>query len=90
MLTKTYLPDLAMQYADFIHSRQHPQLQHLTAWGKQRFFFAKYFDVVEESYDRQQIVLRYQQQYVELNLAQAPDFMDQSAYLTWLRQQLNL
>lgn len=58
--------------------------------SKQRFFFAKYFDVVEESYDRQQIVLRYQQQYIELNLAQAPDFMDQSAYLTWLRQQLNL
>jgi hypothetical protein len=88
MLTKTYLAALAEQYTEFTQGRQHPKLQQLNAWGKQRYFLAKYFDVVEESYERQQIVLRHQQHYVELNLAEAPDFMEKTAYLSWLRQQL--
>lgn len=90
MLNTTYLPDLKAYYVQFIHSPKRPQLKRLTHWGKQRFFLAQYFDVVEESYERQQIVLRYQQHYVELNLNQAPDFMNQSAYLDWLKQQLAL
>lgn len=88
MLKKTSFPDLRAQYAEFVHAVQYPKLKRLNTWGKQRFFLAKYFDVVEESYERQQIVLRYEQHYVELNLANAPDFMDESAYLNWLTQQL--
>ena len=88
MLKTADLIDLERYYADFIYGHHYPKAERLTNWGKQRFFLAKYFDVAEESYARQQIVLRYQQQYVYLNISQAPDFMQQTDYLLWLRQQL--
>ena len=88
MLKKTYFPDLERHYVAFTHSRHYPKLERLNNWGKQRFFLAQYFDLVEDSYDLQQIVLRYQQHYIYLDIAQAPDFMKKVPYLSWLRQQL--
>jgi hypothetical protein len=60
----------------------------LNAWGKHRFFLAQYFNVVEACDQRQQIIVIFNAQYIQLNIAQAPDFMQESLYLKWLTQPL--
>ncbi|WP_297427526.1 hypothetical protein [uncultured Acinetobacter sp.] len=82
-------PDFEQHYMEFMQSSQHPKLERLNEWGKQRFFLAKYFDVVDDQHDTLQMVLHYQQQKVRLNLRQAPEFMQKEAYLTWLKAQFS-
>lgn len=83
------LPQFEQQYIEFMQSSEHPKPERLTQWGKQRFFLAKYFDVVDDQHETLCVSLKYQQHYVKLNLRQAPDFMKKEAYLSWLKAQLS-
>ena len=89
MSIKVDLADFEQHYMEFMQSSQHPKLERLNEWGKQRFFLAKYFEVVDDQYETLHVIINYQHNHIQLNLRQAPNFMHKEAYLAWLTEQLN-
>ena len=82
-------PDFEQHYMEFMQSSHYPKLERLNEWGKQRFFLAKYFEVVDDQYETLHVIINYQHNHIQLNLRQAPNFMHKEAYLTWLKAQFS-
>lgn len=81
--------DIQQAYADFIKNSHYPKLESLTNWGKNRFFFSRYFKLIEDWHHTEQIVIELNRHFYSLDTGAAPDFLDQDKYLAWLREELS-
>lgn len=82
------LDDIVQHYQQFIRKSDCPKIENLTNWGRNRLFFSQYFQVKDCQYQKEKILIEYNQRTYAFDIANAPDFLDQSNYLAWLQQHL--
>lgn len=80
--------DIKQLYSEFLENRAYPKLERLSNWGKNRFFFHRYFNLVEDLHHTEQIVIEFNRRVYSLDTGDAPDFMDKDRYLEWLTAKL--
>lgn len=82
------LDEVGQLYQQFIHKSDSPRIENLTNWGRNRLFFSQYFSVKECKYQHEKIIIEFNRRIYQLDISQAPDFLDQHNYLDWLQQRL--
>lgn len=71
-------------YAEFLETQQHPKLEQLNNWGKNRYFLSKYFSVDYGQCKSEKITILFNARSYCLDTRLAPDFMDHDKYVEWL------
>lgn len=80
--------DVQHAYFDFLKNTDYPKLESLSPWGKNRFFFSRYFKLIEDWYQTEKIVIEIDHHLYCLDTATAPDFLNEALYLAWLNEAL--
>lgn len=80
------LDDIKDRYLDFIQKSDYPKIDNLTNWGCNRFFFNTYFLVTHCHYASNKIWIEFNARTYDLDITEAPDFLDQNNYIAWLQQ----
>ncbi|MCH4248104.1 MAG: hypothetical protein LKF82_09775 [Acinetobacter populi] len=80
------LDDIKDRYLDFLKKSDCPKIENLTNWGRNRFFLSTYFAVKHCHHTSSKIWIEFNARTYDLDITQAPDFLDQHNYIAWLQQ----
>lgn len=82
------LDEIRTRYLAFLQKKDCPKIENLTNWGCHRLFLAENFQIKDCALSPARILIEFNARTYQLDTTQAPKFLDQQLYLSWLYQQL--